>query len=64
MGHPYQLDLLADTYMEMKNKNIVPQANLFANNAREILACFFKYLQAEEIAVINILSIPRFYEVV
>ena len=62
MGHPYQLDLLADTYMEMKNKNIVPQANLFANNAREILACFFKYLQAEEIAVINILSIPRFYD--
>ena len=62
MGHPYQLDLLADTYMEMKNKNIVPKANLFANNAREILACFFKYLQAEEIAVINILSIPRFYD--
>lgn len=62
MGHPYQLDLLVDTYMEMKNKNIIPQANLFANNAREILACFFKYLQAEEIAVINILSIPRFYD--
>lgn len=62
MGHPYQLDLLADTYMEMKNRNIVPQANLFANNAREILACFFRYLQAEEIAVINILSIPRFYD--
>lgn len=62
MGHPYQLDLLVDTYIEMKNKNIVPQANLFANNAREILACFFRYLQAEEIAVINILSIPRFYD--
>lgn len=62
MGHPYQLDLLADTYMEMKNKNIVPKAYLFANNAREILACFFRYLQAEEIAVINILSIPRFYD--
>lgn len=62
MGHPYQLDLLVDTYMEMKNKNITPQANLFANNAREILACFFRYLQAEEIAVINILSIPRFYD--
>lgn len=62
MGHPYQLDLLVDTYMEMKNKNIIPQANLFANNAREILAYFFRYLQAEEIAVINILSIPRFYD--
>ena len=62
MGHPYQLDLLVDTYMEMKNKNISPQANLFANNSREILACFFRYLQAEEIAVINILSIPRFYD--
>lgn len=62
MGHPYQLDLLVDTYMEMKNRNIVPDADLFANNAREILAYFFKYLQAEEIAVINILSIPRFYD--
>lgn len=61
MGHPYHLDILVDTYMEMKNKNIIPQANLFANNAREILACFFRYLQTEEIAVINILSIPRFY---
>lgn len=62
MGHPYQLDLLVDTYMEMKNKNIVPKANLFANNSREILACFFRYLQSEEIAVIHILSIPRFYD--
>lgn len=62
MGHPYQLDLLVDTYMEMKNKNINPEANLFANNSREILACFFKYLQTEEIEVIKILSIPRFYD--
>lgn len=61
MGHPYHLDILVDTYVEMKNKNIIPTADLFANNAREILKCFFKYLQIEEIAVIKIISIPRYY---
>ena len=34
---------------------------LFANNARDILECFFKFLHEEEIAVIKIISIPRFY---
>lgn len=61
MGHPYHLDILVDTYVEMKNNNISPQVDLFANNAREILQCFFKYLQTEEIAVIKIISIPRYY---
>lgn len=61
MGVPYHLDILVDTYIEMKNKNITPKIELFANNAREILECFFKYLQTEEIAVIKIISIPRFY---
>ena len=61
MGVPYHLDLLVDTYIEIKNKNIVPRVELFANNAREILECFFKFLHEEEIAVIKIISIPRFY---
>lgn len=61
MGVPYHLDLLVDTYIEMKNKNIVPHVELFANNARDILECFFKFLHEEEIAVIKIISIPRFY---
>ena len=61
LGHPYHLDILVDTYFEIKNKNIIPNVNLFANNAHEILSCFFKYLQAEEIAVIKIISIPRCY---
>lgn len=61
MGYPYHLDILVDTYTEMKNKNITPQIDLFANNAREILKCFFKYLHTEEIEVIKIISIPRYY---
>lgn len=61
MGIPYHLDILVDTYMEMKNNNITPHVDLFANNAREILECFFKYLKEEEISVIKIISIPRFY---
>ncbi len=61
MGHPYHLDILVDTYFEMKNKNIIPHVDLFANNTREILKCYFKYLQPEEIAVIKIISIPRCY---
>ena len=61
MGVPYHLDILVDTYIEMKNKNITPRVEMFANNAREILECFFKFLQEEEISVIKIISIPRFY---
>lgn len=61
MGIPYHLDILVDTYTEMKNKNITPRIDLFANNAHEILNCFFKYLKNEEIAVIKVISIPRFY---
>lgn len=61
MGVPYQLNILVDTYFEMKNKSIVPRVELFANNARDILECFFKFLREEEISVIKIISIPRFY---
>lgn len=61
MGHPYHLNILVDTYIEMKNRNIIPHVDLFANNAREILACYFRYLQEEEISVIKIISIPRYY---
>lgn len=62
MGYPYHLDILVDTYIEMKNKNITPRIELFANNSREILECFFKYLSTGEIETIKIISIPRFYD--
>lgn len=61
MGHPYQLNLLVDTYTEMNNSGITPQCELFATNSHLILECFFKYLQTEEIAVIKLLSVPRIY---
>lgn len=60
-GHPYHLDLLVDTYEEIKNNNITPSVELFATNQREVLERFFKYLNNDEISVIKIMSVPRFY---
>ena len=60
-GHPYHLDLLVDTYEEIKNNNITPSIELFATSQREVLERFFKYLNPDEISVIKIMSIPRFY---
>lgn len=62
MGLPYHLNILVDTYYEIKNNNIVPQKDLFASDSKKILTCFFKYLHNEEIAVIKILSVARFYD--
>ena len=62
LGHPYHLDLMIDTYFEMKNFGINPESNLFALDTRTILECFFKYLQVEEIAVIKIVSVARMYD--
>lgn len=62
MGHPYYLNILVDTYTEMKNLGITPKQELFAPNIRKILECFFKYLKNDEIAVIQILSVARFYD--
>ncbi|WP_097007023.1 tetratricopeptide repeat protein [Lacrimispora amygdalina] len=60
-SHPYYLDLLVDTYVEMVNSHITPTKELFATTKREILECFFKYLQEKEIEVIKILSVTRYY---
>lgn len=62
MGLPYHLNILVDTYYEMKNRNIIPKKELFASNSKKILECFFKYLRNDEIAVIQIMSVARFYD--
>lgn len=62
LGHPYHLNLLVDTYAEMKNTGIVPESKLFAANSRAILESFFLYLQTDEIAIIKIISIARMYD--
>lgn len=61
LGHPYHLDLLVDTYEEIKNLGKIPNKDMFASSRRDVLECFFKYIQTEEIAVIKIMSIPRLY---
>ena len=61
MGLPYHLNLLVDTYAEIKNLNLAPKIELFATDSTKILQCFFKYLRQDEIATIEILSIARFY---
>ncbi|WP_286904599.1 tetratricopeptide repeat protein [Clostridium sp. UBA1652] len=60
-GHPYYLDLLVDTYVEIKNSQVIPTKELFATNKREILECFFRYLQEKEIEAIKLLSVTRYY---
>lgn len=61
-GHPYHLDLLVDTYTEIRNAGLKPTTNMFAANERQILDRFLKYLSTEEIAVIKVMSIVRFYD--
>lgn len=60
-GHPYHLDLLVDTYSEIRNTGLKPTIDMIASNERQILERFLKYLSTEEIAVIKVMSIVRFY---
>ena len=62
MGLPYHLNILVDTYYEMKSQGITPRKELFASNNKKILACFFQYLGNDEIASIEVLSVARFYD--
>jgi hypothetical protein len=61
-GYPYHLDLLVDTYSEIRNSGLEPTIDMFASNKRQILECFLRYLSTEEIAVIKVMSIVRFYD--
>lgn len=61
-GHPYHLDLLVDTYSEIRNAGLKPSIDMIASNEHQILERFLKYLSTEEIAVIKIMSIVRFYD--
>ncbi len=61
-GHPYHLDLLVDTYSEIRNAGMEPDVSMIASNRRQILECFLKYLRTEEIAAIKLMSIVRFYD--
>lgn len=63
MGHPYHLDLLVDTYYQMKASRQELRVEAIASNNREILVCFLKYLKDDVIATIKLLSLVRIYDI-
>lgn len=63
MGHPYHLDLLVDTYYQIKASEEELRIEAFASSNREILICFLKYLKDDVIATIKLLSLVRRYDI-
>jgi hypothetical protein len=61
-GHPYYLDLCVDTYYKLKNSNKEIGVLTFGYGFREIEERFFKSLAKNEISMLKVLSIPRFYD--
>ena len=62
-GHPYYLDLCVDTYYKIKRANRDVTSLDFGKGYAEIQARFFRSLSDQEIRTLNVLSIPRFYDI-
>lgn len=60
-GHPYHLDLSVDTYYELVNQDKEITLQQFGANRKEILNRFFTSLYSNEIEVLKVLAIPRYY---
>ncbi|WP_312102873.1 tetratricopeptide repeat protein [Pygmaiobacter massiliensis] len=61
-GHPYYLDLCVDTYYKLQNLNKVITPDYFEGGFQKIQERFFKSLAKNEVEVLRILSVPRFYD--
>ena len=61
-GHPYYLDLCVDTYYKLRNANKSIQPNLFIGGFAQIQERFFRSLADNEINMLRVLSVPRFYD--
>ncbi|MDD3040622.1 tetratricopeptide repeat protein [Bacteroides sp.] len=61
-GHPYYLDLCVDTYYKLQNSSNEITPSCFDGGFHKIQERFFKSLAKNEVSVLRILSIPRFYD--
>jgi tetratricopeptide (TPR) repeat protein len=61
-GHPYYLDLCVDTYYKLINAHKPVNPDSFGKGFQEIQERFFRSLGANEVTMLNVLSVPRFYD--
>lgn len=61
-GHPYYLDLCVDTYYKLHNSNKDITPYCFDGGFQKIQERFYKSLANNEVSVLRVLSIPRFYD--
>lgn len=61
-GHPYYLDLCVETYYKEMNSHKVVTPDCFEGEFQKIQERFFKSLGKDEVAALQVLSVPRFYD--
>ena len=60
-GLPYYLDLMVDTYQQIKRQEKIPKTSDFSQTSHEVLDRFLIYLDRTEQETLKVLSIPRFW---
>jgi hypothetical protein len=55
-GHPFHLDLCVDAYLEQGN-----HPTNFGQNKKEVIDRFIAHLKEEEVNILKLLSVPRYY---
>ena len=60
-GHPYYLDLSVDIYYQILSNGKRPVDNDFAVNKHLIFESFVRHLDSNEIEVLKVLSLTRYY---
>jgi tetratricopeptide (TPR) repeat protein len=61
-GIPYYLELSADTYAKIVEKDEKPKPDDFGKSHQEVADRFFRFLSPEEKNSLNVLSIPHFWD--
>lgn len=61
-GHPYYLDLCVDTYYKLRNSNKAITPDFFEGGFQKIQERFLRSLADNEIFILRVLSVPRFYD--
>lgn len=61
-GIPYDLELAVDFYEEIKGENEVPKPEDFGETPRKLSESFFRYLGNNEMAMLELLAVPRSFD--
>lgn len=62
-GYPLLLYLSAETYVNMKNQGLKPQADDFGGKNPQIIERFIYNLDKDTVEVLRLMSIPNYYDV-